>query len=169
MDARDLADYGGPKVDAKPVQNPESELTAGEYNREAEDVAQLTCCKVQAVVRFNTTAVAAPVVYATAAVQHRSLWGNGDAQKPTVTKTATGRYTIAYPATFTDSLGIVETLNFLGATVEIISATAGDVVQGRPLTVTSSGGTFVIHSPHGTDADVGDVGAAVLTVVVTFY
>lgn len=169
MLARDLADYGGPKVDAKPLQNPESELASSEYNRLGEDGAQLTRCPTLAVVKFTATAAAAVFVYAAASVQHRSLWGNGDVQKPTVTKTATGTYTIAYPATFTDALGVVETLNFMGATVSAYTSNATDVIQGRPLTVTASGGTFLICSPHGTAADDANSSALLITIEVTFH
>jgi|SRR3972149_2144532 len=168
---RDLADYGGPKVDAHPVSNPESQVAAGEWNREAEDLAQLTRTKAKAIVKFNTTAVAAPVVYAAVDVSHMSVWGSGDSTKPTVTKTAQGRYTVAYAASYNDGLAVSETVSFFGATVTVRSTDAGDWVFGRPMTLAGSTLTLMTMADAGGWGlvDVGNASAAVFEVEVVLY
>ena len=42
MDPRTIGSYGGPKLDALPVSNPETQVAASEMNRYMEDLAQTT-------------------------------------------------------------------------------------------------------------------------------
>lgn len=105
-----IATYGGPYVDASAVNNPTSQLAAAKGNRAFEDLAQLTRVGYRAIVRFTTTATAAPVTYAAANVSAETAWGNSDAYKPTVAKTATGIYTVTFAASYTDGLSESETV-----------------------------------------------------------
>jgi len=163
---RVLADYGAPKVDSGPLENPTSEFSSTEFNRMAEDNAQLTITSYKAIANFPTTAVAAPTTVAAGGVNVKSQWGSGPAQKPVVTKTAVGRYTLTYAATYTDALSVVETVNLFDAKVSVRSTDPVDNVTARVLTVANNVITIVTQSPHGTDADVGDNSAAVFTATV---
>jgi len=69
--SRVLADYGGPFEDALPVEDPETQLAADQYNRLAEDTAQLTRSGTRAILRFGTTTGAPPNVTSAC-----SVWGN---------------------------------------------------------------------------------------------
>ena len=94
--------YGGPVVDAAPVRNPTSQLAAAKFNRLAEDAAQMTRTSPRGWVRFATYSAGATKTYAAGEVTAEMAWGNGDAMKPIVTKTANGRYTLTFPTTYTD-------------------------------------------------------------------
>jgi hypothetical protein len=160
MDPRSIDTYGGIKIDATPMVNPESELAADEHNRMAEDTAQLTRCAPRAVVVF--TCGASPTVW------HRSVWGNGVSEKPTVAQTATGRYTITYAASFTDPLGVVESVGFFTGGAAARTGDAADKVDATILTVASNIVTLVTKA-NGTAADVGDSSTDPITATVWLY
>lgn len=169
MLSRDIADYAGPKLDAQPVANPETQVGATEWNREAEDLAQATRTVPRAIVKFTTTAAVAPVTYAASAVSHRSVWGTGDSTKPTVTKTATGRYTVAYAASYNDGLGVSEAVSFFGADVTVRSANEGAWIFGRPLTLSGSTLTLMTFEDAGGWALVDLAGGVEFEVTVELY
>ncbi len=109
MLSKTLGSYGGPHVDAKPVENPQSQVSASSYDRQSEDTAQMTRTAARSTVEFLTNASTNPPA---GDVSHESVWGSGDAQKPTVTRTGTGLYTITWAASYTDELGVSESVNF---------------------------------------------------------
>lgn len=165
-----LASFGGPHVDTKPQSDPTGQVPAALYDRLCEDVAQLTRPGARAIVWFDTLSGGAlPYTYPAANVNHKSQWGTGAAQKPTVVKTAQGRYTITYAATFTDPLGIIETVNFVTGDVQCYSADPLDQLQdSRPLTISGNIATIVTKATEAA-ADVGNSSAAVFRVKVTLY
>lgn len=114
-----LGDYGGPFIDEKPVEDPETQLSAAKGNRCFEDLAQLTRTATRAIVRFETVSSGNPTT-----VSHVSVWGSGDAQKPTVARVATGRYSITYATSFTDSLSVVESVSFVFASSALLGTVA---------------------------------------------
>lgn len=169
MLARDISDYGGVRVDAKPQKNPESEVSATQYNRLQEDTAQLTRPGYKARVWFDSHVFAGAHTYAAGDVSQRSQWGTGDAQKPTVSQTAAGRYTLTWASSYTDALGTAESLALAGGEVVCYSSDAADTFYDcRLLTVTSNAITIVTKA-GGVAADVGDNSAAVFRVQVTVW
>lgn len=138
MDVHAIDNYGGVKLDALPMSNPETQLSAAQFNRLAADAAQMTNTILRAAVIFPTVAAVAPQTVPAASVNHRSVWGNGAAQKPVVTKTAPGRYTITYATSFTDVLGVVETVGFFDAHGEPRSTVSTDVLKVEVLTATAN-------------------------------
>lgn len=166
--AKDLSDYGGVKANAEPVADPETQLDADEWNEMAEDTAHLTRGPVLATVKFTTTSVAHPVVYAASAVQIKSVWGNGTAQKPTVTKTAQGLYTITFAASFTNALGVVENVSFFSAIPKIIHNDSVDDMRAEVYTLAANVGTFGFKETGVGLTDVGVNVAANFEVTVTF-
>lgn len=167
MLAKTISDYGGVHVDADTVNNPQSQIAAGTFDRLAEDAAQMTISSDRAKVYFDTSAVAAPFNYAASAVTHKSQWGSGSAQQPTVRKLATGRYRITYATSFTDALSVVENVVFTGAGITVGSSNTTDDIYARHTTIASNVVELVVESPKGTLADVGNVSAAVLSVRAT--
>lgn len=114
MLAATIETYGGPFVDQEPVANPETEQAAAQGNLVFRDVAQLTRTGARAWVQF-TTSSAAPGVIDASTVKAWTVWGDGDAYKPTVEKLATGKYAVTFASSYLDELGNVEEPNFLFA------------------------------------------------------
>lgn len=166
MEPRALGNYGGPKVDAKPVEDPLSQLAASEYNRLAEDSAQMTRTAIRAVVMFTATPSSGPLTYSAANVTLRSLWGTGDSYKPTVQKTSVtpGEYTITFSAAFADALGNSETLGFIEAFARARTSDKTKDPHAKVLTVSSNAITITTEEPRGTLAD--DDGANNLEIAV---
>jgi hypothetical protein len=152
MEPRTLESYGGPFQNEEAVVDPVSEVDAAFYDRMACDVAQLTVATGFTWFSFVTTTTAATVTVDAANVRVSGVWGNGSAAKPTVSKTATGTYTLTWTASFEDELvdvanmsSVEETqsvvftfasgLNVLGATDGIarVSAIASNVVTVKVL------------------------------------
>lgn len=106
---RSIDNYGGVKVDAEPVEDPTTELSADQYNRLAEDAAQMTRTSTKIFVKFATSSGGAGAITPTAGQAHR---GTASGDLPTIAKTATGLYDITYPSTFVDALGVTENVGF---------------------------------------------------------
>ncbi len=104
---RSIDSYGGVFADAFPVEDPTTEISATYDNRLHEDVAQMSATTIKVIAKFLTIAAAAPQ---TAAATSERSHGNFLAPSVVVTKTGTGEYTLTWPTTFTDALGVVETL-----------------------------------------------------------
>ena len=169
MLARDITDYGGVRVDAKPSQNPTSEVAADQFNRLQEDTAQLTRPGPKAIVYFDSHVFAGAHTYAASDVYTRAQWGTSDSAKPTVSQTAAGRYTLTWAASYTDALSAVESLALVDA---ICSAYSSDPVDDfsdtRPLTTTSNAITIVTKA-GGAPADVGDNSGAAFRIRVEVW
>lgn len=156
MDPITIANLGGPYVDAVPADNPETDLDADNGNLALEIVAQTSQTVERARCMFLTTVVAAPTTVAAANVTNRSNWGSGTAQKPAVTKTAVGRYTLTFAATYPNGLGDAETVAFTLPWCQAWGADPVDNLHARVLSVASNVIMVMIQSPLGTDADVGN-------------
>ena len=157
MIPKTIENYGGPKIDAQPVSNPETQVAASEFNRAIEDTAQMTRTAYRAIVQWDTVPDPAPYSIPAPAIQVRTVWGNSTAQKPTIVKVATGSYTITFPSSFNDGLGFVETVSFFDAHVSVKIAGPGDQIYGRVTTVAGNLINVAIYSPIGTLADLADV------------
>jgi len=125
-----IATYGGPYVDAFAVQNPETQMAASKANRLMEDAAQMSRTAIRAMVTFATDdGSSEPVV-----VTHWSVWGSGNAQKPIVTRSAAGKYTITYASSFTDALDVEETLAFTQASPSLDASVLGAGIYIKAVT-----------------------------------
>jgi hypothetical protein len=102
-------------------------------------------------------------------VSHSSHWGTSDALKPTVQKTATGRYTITFPSSWTNGLSTSENISLFEGRVWTRSSDAADDLHARVLAISTNVVTVVTQSPKGTDADVGNNSAAAFTIGWAFY
>ena len=149
MQPRTIDNYGGEFADAVPVEDPTVEQSADYANRANEDVAQLTRTGPKGWVHFVPTATAAPTTVTPSA--GRSQWGTGGAQLPTVSKTATGRYTITWAASYTDTLGEVESVSISSANASAIGTTTA-FAQVR--TASANVVTVMVLNSSLADADV---------------
>lgn len=93
-----LSDLGGIKKDAYPVENPETDLQATNWNATIANVASMSimCPKAVCVVKPNGTS---PTVDS-----YKAVWGSGIGSSPDVTHKSTGFYEIKFPATVSDAL-----------------------------------------------------------------
>ncbi len=99
-----ISTYGGPYIDAGTVENPQTDFAAEKANQVLEHTAQMTNTAIRAMVSFAPAATD-PVV-----IDHDSLWGSGEAQKPTITRGIAGVYLVSWPEDMTDGLDETETL-----------------------------------------------------------
>ncbi len=126
-DPRKIDNYGGVFSDAFSVEDPTTEISSSFDNRLHEDVAQMTCTTTKVMVQFPTTTAGAPAtVVATAGRSHA---GTSSGLLPTVSKTATGRYTLTFPASFADALQVTETLSLTFARGQVASTSSFGHVQ----------------------------------------
>lgn len=122
---RTIESYGGIKQNLLDVESAEHEEDAAEANRKAEDLAQMTHLSHFASVYFRSTSDAAPTAVVASNVTVRSHAGNGSSAKPVITKTATGLYTLTWPASYTDALGVVEPIVIAFAKAQLTGTTLG--------------------------------------------
>lgn len=160
MRQKDITALGGLKQNLMPQSVPVSQLRDTTWNEIACDLGALTQIPCRAWVQFET--VTSNGTYDAADVLHASIWGSGAGQKPTVTRTATGLYTVAYAASF--FLGYTElevddeseVVSFKDA---VVSCSTSDAVDNfadcRQLSVVGSTANIVVKA-GGVAADVGD-------------
>lgn len=156
--SKTIDNYGGIFSDAKAVEDPSVEMSAGYHNRLAEDTAQMTRTTVKAWVKVTTVAIngSAPIVAGS------SHMGTGSGSLPTAVRTATGRLTITYPATWTDPLGVVETLAF-----QFALGTVPDLGVDARINCTASANAVLVAVRDAAGAD-SDLGASTPILIVIF-
>jgi hypothetical protein len=111
-DVTDAAAYGMPTGgfqdgEGLAVVDPTTDQSAAAASVALNDTAQMTHTADRAWVRF--TAGASPAVLATNG--HDAMWGSLSGVKPVPVKTATGTWTLTWPATVVDQLGNTHTVN----------------------------------------------------------
>lgn len=153
---RSLDDYGGVKVNAKPIEVPTHEKSAEEDNRQATDVAHMTRTSPKAWVTFSPTATAAPTTVTV--ISGRCHAGSGSGQHPTISKTANGVYAITYAASFLDELGETEAVSFEMAHVSLGGSTVG---FAQATSIVGPVITVEVRTSAGT---LSDISGAVVTV-----
>jgi len=142
--------YGGVFTDERPVKNPTTQQSAAFATRQMENNAQMTRTTIKASVVFPTVAAAAPQT--PVATAGRSHMGTGGAQLPTISKTATGRYTVTYPVSWTDGLSESENIGFLQAGGTVQHLTTFGTVQ---CTVAANVISVAIFDAAGAATDLG--------------
>jgi hypothetical protein len=112
MIPRDLAAYGGPYQDARPVSDPLTQVASELLNLELNDVAQLTRTPTKVRAMFVTDGTNSPSVVA----YGHTLWGTGNTYKPTVARTGVGIFTVTFETSYDDGLDETEeTLSLVDA------------------------------------------------------
>lgn len=152
-------DYGGPFHDARPVKNPKTQLSAAMGGKLIETVCQSTFTSPRTTGTFTCTTTTGAVDPEN--VAHESHWGSDPGTEPAIEQTATGLYTMTFPASFTNGLGESETIS-LSRVMWIGARTgdAGDNLYAEVLTFTGNVVTLKVESPKGTLADQGNSSSA---------
>jgi hypothetical protein len=102
-----LATLGGALQNYSPVEDPTTDLDAATYNITRLDVASMTQTSNRAWVNFTANTTTGTMTL----VAHAAHWGSSIAVAPTLARVTTGTFTVTWPATVTDDLGNVHTLN----------------------------------------------------------
>lgn len=114
----DLASVGGAINDYRPVPDPTVERSAAFDNTIAADVVAATWTITRAFAAF--VAGASPALSS-----HDAVWGTGAGVAPVVAKTATGVFTVTWPATVNDVLGVSQSVNLRRAWPSLEGTTPG--------------------------------------------
>ena len=151
-----LGDYGMPVGDyLVEVTDPTVDQPAAGAAQQACDTAAMTRTAPRAIVKFTTNGTGVPTL-----ALHEAQWGIGSV--PVVARTGVGVYTITWPVTVVDELGVAQTVNLrfvdwpsidgvFGtnlATATITSPNVATVYQvsiaGAPAAADSTGITYTV-------------------------
>lgn len=127
-DINSLASYGGALNDYRPVTDPTTDRPAAAANQAYADCAAMTATADRAWCEFTAAATTGAMVL----VAHNALWGNAAGVAPTLARTTTGTFTITWPATVTDALSNIHTLNIRASGGNSRSATVGYTINCVP-------------------------------------
>ena len=126
-DVDSLATYGGPLSDYSPVVDPTTDESAVFRNKYAANVAMMTQTAARAMRSFVGQTAATPID-PTVGFVHAAIWGAGPSVKPALTRTATGVWTVTWPATVNSELssalpsqggGVTHTVNLRRAFAQV--------------------------------------------------
>lgn len=144
-----FVNYGG-----IPVTDPTTDQDAAAYNQLLADVAQMTRTAPRAIAQFVTAASTG----AMSLVSHQAMWGSAPAVAPALARSAGGIFTVAWPTTVTDPLGITQTLNLKYG----IGCITGATYQQAPQVVISSANVATVNTFSGGTAN--DIVGTTITV-----
>lgn len=119
-DPSTIDSYGGALVDAASIVDPTTDQAADPFNVMKADCAGMTSTAFQAWVRFVTNATTPTLAVSN---NGNAPWGNGPSVRSVPTHVGTGHYRLTWPATITDALGVVHTINIVRARVTVEGAT----------------------------------------------
>lgn len=133
-----LATVGGVRVDYAPVEDASTDVPAAHLNLVFANVAAMTQTCDRAWCAFVGKASSPPDDPSSNV--HGAVWGNGVSVKPVTARTSTGLFTLTWPTSVTDELGVSHSVNLRrahatweGATLFSVNATvtAPNVVTVR--------------------------------------
>jgi hypothetical protein len=150
-----LANYGGQKINFAPVEDPNTEYDQSELNQAFNDVAMMTRTAVRGFVRFTTSATTPAIV------THYAQWGNAAPVTPVVARTGTGVFTVTFPASVTDELGVSQSLLIRASAVHVEGNTFANSAR---CSATSSNVVTVYTAASGTAADIA--GSTILVMIL---
>jgi hypothetical protein len=119
-DVDSLSTYGGAKEDYAPVEDYTTDEAAAHRNLYAANVAAMTHTATRAWVSFvgNASSATDP-----ASNIHDAVWGNGVSVKTTNARTGTGVWTLTWPTSVTDELGVSHAVNLRRAWASVEGST----------------------------------------------
>ena len=113
--------FGGALVDYAPCEDPSTDRPAAAANQWYADTAAMTQTAIRAFVRLSKSgagySIFLPDVPTSSLTQQAAVWVDGSGvipfvSWPVVVRVSAGVYTITWPTTVVDSLGVTQTLNF---------------------------------------------------------
>jgi len=102
--------YGGPYTNERPVEDPTTEIDADAASELMSDTAGCTRMIARAWVKFNGLTYTSGT-QSIPVSDHNATWGGSAGVIPVVTQSAAGIYLITWPATVTDEILVLRTLN----------------------------------------------------------
>lgn len=151
----DISSVGGLISDYRAVPDPTVERSAAQDNQIAANGIMATRTITRAFVAF--TGGATPAL-----VEHDALWGTGSGVAPVVAHVGTGHYTITWPATVTDALGVAQSINLRRAWASYESAT--DYML--PSAIRTAPNVVTVYVQAGGPPALSDIGATFNVFVV---
>jgi len=145
--ASSIGDYGMPVSDyVVGVTNAATDQPASGGDQQANDTAMMTRTACKALVQFLTAGASAPTL-----VAHEAQWGVGVA--PVLARTGVGVYTVTWPASVTDQLGVAQAPNLRFAFPSTSGATAGTIIVGAYMSAPNVATVTLRDSTTGTAGD----------------
>lgn len=133
--------YGGTKTDFSSVVDPTTDRSAAEVNTAFASMSCASRTSIRGYMQFLGHAATPVLNY------HNAHWGSSLAVIPVVSRNSTGNYTVTFPSTVTDPLGVVQSINLIAGQVSLEGTTAGyaTITKATPNTFTvcmfNSGGS----------------------------
>lgn len=121
-----LDTYGGAKANYAPIVDPTTDRDADDANQAYASTAAMTHTATQAWARFVTSATT-PTLAVTNS--NDAAWGNSAPDQPTPGRSSTGVFTLTWPTTVVDELGVTHTVNLRWARASIEGSSLGGFVQ----------------------------------------
>ncbi len=118
-------DLGGTMANYQDVEDPTTDLDAGFDNSSRCNVAMMSHTAARSWARVTTGATTGAMVL----VAHDAVWGNSLSYAPIQARSATGTFTLTYPAAVNDELAVEHTVNFRGGWANHRSASAAFFVN----------------------------------------
>lgn len=101
-------DLGGVMANYTDVEDATTDLDAAFDNSSRCNVAMMAHCALRSWARITLAATTGALVLAA----HDAMWGNTLLVAPVLARSSQGIFTLTYPETVTDELGVAHTLNF---------------------------------------------------------
>jgi hypothetical protein len=136
--------YGGLKQDFSSVVDPTTDRSAAEVNTAFASMASASRTSIRAFLQFLGSATTPTVNF------HNAHWGSTLSVLPVVTRNSIGNYTITFPSTITDPLGVVQSVNLVSGRGGLEGTVPGfvTVTKATPNTL-----TVLLFSAAGTASD----------------
>ena len=130
-----LATFGGQLNDYSPVVDPTTDRPAAGTNQAYSSIAMVTHTAPRAWCRFVTSATTPALATNNG---HDAMWGSSSGVKPTLLRNSIGNYSVTWPLTVTDEMGVSHTVNLRAVKVSSEGPTNGFItatVSGNIVTV----------------------------------
>lgn len=124
--------YGGSKTDFSSVVDPTTDRSAAEVNTAFASMSCASRTSIRTYLQFLGHATTPVLNF------HNAHWGSSLAVIPTITRNSTGNYTITFPSTVTDPLGVVQSINLISGRGGLEGTVPGfiTVTKATPNTLT---------------------------------
>ena len=136
--------YGGSKTDYTAIVDPTCDRSAAEINTAFASAAMATRTSIRAYCQILGHATTPTIV------SHNAQWGNSLAVIPVIVRSATGVYSLTFPATVLDALGNTQSINLSSGQISITNTTPGFATVTK---VNANTFTVSLFSAAGTASD----------------
>lgn len=154
-DVDDLNTVGGAKSNYHAVEDPTTDEDAAHRNIAFANAVAMTQTLPRAWARITLAATTGAMVR----VAHAAVWGNSLGVAPTPARTSTGLFTLTWPTTVVDPLGVTRTLNLRGAMRPNVRGstlyhTMADITSANVCTFRIFNTSDALNDAAGVDVDI---------------